>query len=168
MCQSPTHHSINRIPGLSIVEKLKRIQLVSMRMRVWTLASPMCQGSHTAMSCGVGFRRGLDLALLWCRPVAVASIQPLAWKLPCAIGAALKGKKKKKEKKTQIYCNIYSANISTFCMYFYFFMVLKKTKNYDINVNYQWAQKLPAIYQFFFQTTESVINHQLLLKHCVG
>ena len=46
-------------------------------------------GSIVAMSCGVGHRRGLDLALLWlwCRPAAAALIQPLAWELPCATGA---------------------------------------------------------------------------------
>ena len=27
---------------------------------------------------------------LWCRPAATASIQPLAWELPCVAGAALK------------------------------------------------------------------------------
>ena len=32
---------------------------------------------------------------LWCRPAAAAPIQPLAWKLPCAAGVALKRKKKK-------------------------------------------------------------------------
>ena len=40
-----------------------------------------------------------DLALmllwLWCRPVAVAPVQPLAWELPHAEGAALKSKKRK-------------------------------------------------------------------------
>ena len=37
------------------------------------------------MSCGVGRRRGLDLALwlLWCKLAAVAPIQPLACKPPC-------------------------------------------------------------------------------------
>ena len=47
-----------------------------------------------AMSCGVGCRRGLDLALLWlwCRPAATALIQPLAWEPPYASGAALKKK----------------------------------------------------------------------------
>ena len=34
-----------------------------------------------------------------CRPAAVAPIRPLAWKLPYATGAALKGQKKKKKKK---------------------------------------------------------------------
>ena len=34
---------------------------------------------------------------LWCRPAAVAPIQPLAWELPYAVGVALKRKKKKKK-----------------------------------------------------------------------
>ena len=44
------------------------------------------------MSCGVGRRRGSDLALLWFwrRPAAVAPIQPLAWEPPYATGAVLK------------------------------------------------------------------------------
>ena len=49
------------------------------------------------VSCGVGHRHGLDLALLWlwCRLAAIALIQPLAWELPYAAGVALKKKKKK-------------------------------------------------------------------------
>ena len=48
------------------------------------------------MSCGVGCRFGLDLALqwLWYRPIAVAPIRPLAWEPPYAAGAALKREKK--------------------------------------------------------------------------
>ena len=44
------------------------------------------------MSCGVGQRRGSDLALLylWCRPVAVTPIRPLAWEPPYAASAAPK------------------------------------------------------------------------------
>ena len=63
----------------------------------------MGQGFGIAMSCGVGHRHGLDLALLWlwCRAVAVALIRPLAWEPPYATGAALKKKKKKKDKKTK-------------------------------------------------------------------
>ena len=40
------------------------------------------------MSCGVGRRLSLDLALLWlwCRPAATALIQPLAWEPPYAMG----------------------------------------------------------------------------------
>ena len=53
--------------------------------------------SGVAVSCGVSQRSGSDLALLWCRPAAIALIRPLAWKLPYAMGAAQK-KKKKKEK----------------------------------------------------------------------
>ena len=53
------------------------------------------------VSCGVVHRGSLDpmLLWLWCRPATVALIQPLAWELPCATGAALKKKKKKKKKR---------------------------------------------------------------------
>ena len=53
------------------------------------------------MCCGVGGRRGLDLALLWlwCRPAATALIRPIAWEPLCAAGAALKRQKDKKTKK---------------------------------------------------------------------
>ena len=44
------------------------------------------------MSCGLGLRRGSDLALLWlwCRPAATAPIGPLAWEPPYAASVALK------------------------------------------------------------------------------
>ena len=53
------------------------------------------------MSCSVSHRCGWDSALLWlwCRPAAIAPIQPLAWDPPCAVGAALKTLKKKRKKK---------------------------------------------------------------------
>ena len=49
------------------------------------------------MSCGVGHRQGLDLALLclWLRSAAAAPTRPLAWEPPYATGAALKRLKKK-------------------------------------------------------------------------
>ena len=52
-----------------------------------------------AMSCGVGQRRGSDLALLWlwCRPTATAPIQPLVWEPPYAAGVALKKSKNKQK-----------------------------------------------------------------------
>ena len=52
------------------------------------------------MSCGIGLRHSLDLALLWFwrRLAARAPIRPLAWEPPCAMGAAL-GKTKRKKKK---------------------------------------------------------------------
>ena len=48
------------------------------------------------MSCGVGRRLGSDPALLWlwCKPAAVASIQPVAWEPPYAVGAALEKEKR--------------------------------------------------------------------------
>ena len=50
------------------------------------------KGSGVAVRCDIGCRRGLDLVLLWLwhRLAAVALIQPLAWELPYAVGAALK------------------------------------------------------------------------------
>ena len=53
------------------------------------------------MSCGVGRRCGLDLALLWLwhRPAAVALIRPLAWEPLYATGAALKRQKDPPQKK---------------------------------------------------------------------
>ena len=53
------------------------------------------------MSCGVDRRRGLDPALLWlwCRPVATAPIQPLAWEPPYARGVPQEMAKRRKNKK---------------------------------------------------------------------
>ena len=53
------------------------------------------KGSGIAMSCGVGPRCSSDPVLLWLwhRLAATAPIQPLAWELPCALGAALKSKR---------------------------------------------------------------------------
>ena len=50
------------------------------------------------MSCGIGHRRGSDLALLWlwCRLAATALTGPLAQEPPYAEGVALKKDKKKK------------------------------------------------------------------------
>ena len=39
------------------------------------------------------------LLWLWCKPAAIAPIRPLVWQLPYTTGAALKSKKKKKERK---------------------------------------------------------------------
>ena len=54
------------------------------------------------MSCGVGHRcsSGPMLLRLWCRPVAIAWIGPLAWEPPYATGAAQEMAKRKKKKKT--------------------------------------------------------------------
>ena len=48
-----------------------------------------------ALSCGVGRRRGSDLALLWLwrRPAAVVPIRPLAWEPRHGMGMALKKEK---------------------------------------------------------------------------
>ena len=58
------------------------------------------KGSGVALSCGVGCRHGSDPTLLWlwCRPVATAPIQPLAWEPPYAVGAAQRNSKKTQQK----------------------------------------------------------------------
>ena len=55
------------------------------------------------MSCGVGRRCGLDLALpwLWCRPAAAALIRLLAWEPPHASGSALKRQTKQNKNKNK-------------------------------------------------------------------
>ena len=55
------------------------------------------------VSYSIGHRHGSDLALLWlwCRLVATAPIQPLAWEPPYVSGVALKTQKTKKKKKVK-------------------------------------------------------------------
>ena len=60
------------------------------------------------MSCGVGHRLGLDLALLWLwhRLAAAALIGALTWKLPYAMGTGCGPKKiKTKQKNKQKFCS---------------------------------------------------------------
>ena len=70
------------------------------------------------MSCGVGRRPGLDLALLWLRrgPVATALIRSLAWEpLYAAVVALEKTKRQKKEKKNPLVpCPTHISNHFTF------------------------------------------------------
>ena len=60
------------------------------------------------MSCCVGLRGSLDPVLLWLwpRPAVAALIQPRAWELSHAAGAALKSRKekKRKNKKWKTFC----------------------------------------------------------------
>ena len=62
---------------------------------------PWVKDPALPVSCGVGRKQSLDLALLclWYRPAAAAPIQPLAWELQYAAGAALKRQKRKREEK---------------------------------------------------------------------
>ena len=58
------------------------------------------------MSCGVGRKRGLDLAWLWLwrRLAATTLIRPLAWGRPYAMGVALKKKKDKRFSARELLC----------------------------------------------------------------
>ena len=81
--------------GFPLCHSKKQIWLVSMRMRVGSLA--LLSGSGLQCCHGVGCRLASDPALLWlwCRLVAAAPVWPLAWELPCAVSATLKRKEKK-------------------------------------------------------------------------
>ena len=59
------------------------------------------KGSSVAMSCSVGCRCSSDLALLclWYRLAAAGLIQPLAQKIPCAMGEDIKRQNKTKHPK---------------------------------------------------------------------
>ena len=67
------------------------------------------------MSCGVGRRRGSDPMLLWLwrRPVATASVRPLAWEPPYAMGAALKRQKEKRKKKEMRFVHVLAWQVKT-------------------------------------------------------
>ena len=76
-------------------------------MRTWVRSLALLSRlkiQHCPELC-IGYRCGLDPALLWLwhRPVAAALIRPLTWEPPYAAGAAQekakRQKKKKKEKK---------------------------------------------------------------------
>ena len=70
------------------------------------------------MSCGIGYRHGLDpeLLWLWCRPVATAPIRPLAWELPYASDAALKRQEKKKKIKKKRKLHIEVQEVAVDCL----------------------------------------------------
>ena len=74
------------------------------------------------MGCGVGRRRGMDLALLrlWSRPAATAPIGPLAWEPPCADGLGLKRQKINKNKLIKLnkylWSNISGEKLHTMCL----------------------------------------------------
>ena len=89
-----------------------------------------------AMSCGVGQRQGLDLALLWLwhRLVAAAPIQPLAWESPYAVGAVLKKKKKRKKERNLVEWWGNTFGISAIVFYAgisFFFFVLHSSEEMD-------------------------------------
>ena len=71
------------------------VGLIPMRMQVGSLALLSGLRIYIAVSCSVGSRCSLDLALLWlwCRLAGAAPIRSLAPEIPYATGEALKRKK---------------------------------------------------------------------------
>ena len=108
--------------------------------------------SSVAMTRVVGGRLSSDLALLWLWLwlETVALIQPLAWELPCAVGAALKRPKKKKKriKKEAMdfhYGPISNNRIEDYHSFAYFLLVC--FKNLLIYI-YQAFSSLPSFFPF--------------------
>ena len=79
------------------------------------------------MSCGVGHRCSSDLVLLWqwCRQVATALIQTLAWEPPYTAGFSPKKPKKTKNKKRQ---TTSLKRVCGYCLLKLFFFYLKAIK----------------------------------------
>ena len=96
------YHHFPAIPFVSPNTSSAWIWLVSMRMRVGSLALFSGWASGIAMSCEVAHRRGLDSLLLRRRLAAVALILPQAWELTYAASAALKRKEKKTKQKNNL------------------------------------------------------------------
>ena len=83
--------------GVPIMAQWKQIWLVSMRVKVQSLALLSGLMISGVVSCGVGHRCCLDLELmcLWCRPMATGLIWPLAWDSLYTVNAAPNKKTKK-------------------------------------------------------------------------
>ena len=81
------------------------------------------------MSCGVGGRRGLDLALLWLwhRLVATAPFRPLAWETSIGCGC---GPKKTKKKLFYWSIVVFKYYYSRFTMLCQFLLYSKVTQSY--------------------------------------
>ena len=93
----------NTVSGIPFMVQWKKIRLVSMRIRVRSLALLSGSGIGHCPELWCRSQMLLDPALqwLWCRQAAVAPVQPLAWKLPCARDVALKKGKTNKQKKAK-------------------------------------------------------------------
>ena len=86
--------------GVPVVAQQKWTWLASMRMQVQSLDLLSVLRIWLCLELWCRLEMLLDLVLLWlwCRSVAVALIQPLAWEHPYAAGVALKTKTSKQTK----------------------------------------------------------------------
>ena len=88
-----------KVSGVPVVAQQKRIQLGTMKFPVWSLA--LLSGLRIWRCCKLWYRLQMWLGSLflwlWCGPAATAPIGLLVWEPSYAVGAALKGPKKKKK-----------------------------------------------------------------------
>ena len=89
----------------------QRLMNLTKIMRMWVLSLASLSGLRIRrcceLWCKLQMQLGSRIAVVWHRLAAVVLIQPPAWELPYAAGAALKKQKeKKKEKKRKHYVSI--------------------------------------------------------------
>ena len=108
------------------------------------------------MSCGVGHRRGSDLAWLWLwrRPEATAPIQPLAWEPPYTEGAVLEKAKRQNNNNSkttlclfQVSCKMIQLYIYIYVFSFGFFFIIGNYK--IVNIVPCAVQKVFCVYLFY-------------------
>ena len=123
------------------------------------------------VSCGVGHRRGLDLAYLWLwhRLAATTPIRPLDWEPPYASGAALKRPKKKKgiifyPRMGSSVCNYMDTFLHQLCTptsYLLAQVSLQKPASYSV---ISWG-RLTCKIGLHFSTSTSSFRHCSLCLH---
>ena len=114
--------------GIPIVAQRKQIQLVP--MRTWVPPLALLSGLRLWCFHELPCRSDPTLLWLWPRLAAIALIQPLAWKLPYAVGAAIQRKWIKKIRADFVnfsMCFIFLKNNPLF--FFSVFMLFKDGKN---------------------------------------
>ena len=100
-----------------------------MRMRIESLPCSVGWGSYVAVSCGVGLRLGLDLALLWlwCRPAATALIWPLGLGTSKCHRCGPKDKNNNNKNKIKLRYSAYVLNREQFSQRIFIFIPVQST-----------------------------------------
>ena len=101
--QTKELHCIKDSSALGVPVMAQRLVNRTSSMRMWVRSLALLSGLRIciAVGCGLGRKCSSDPSLLWPWPrlATAASLRPLAWELPYAMGAALK-KREKQNKQT--------------------------------------------------------------------